>query len=350
MHQPGNHEMDTQGSLVACARLIVLGSLMWSLTATSVLSTHAVAGDLIRMAIDERVSELTILYNHQPILVYAFSASHPKPYIKQLHTMSGWNVLTDAPADHSHHHGVMYGVQVNGHNFWQEPPDAGIQQSVRIQGRRAVTRKNGVAEAGFIHVINWVAADDRGSTDGQKALLQERRRITARVDPVNLEVAVEWQATFVVGSRNVVLTGDNYNGLGVRPAREFDLMAVHSNSEQTLELRGTEQNLSRAQWSAITLKRPSRQATVALFGDPVNTRGPSVFFTMNNPFAYISATQALDKTPLEYAAGAAFDLNFLVTTYDAVKSAMYLNDRAGQWLKQRRSGNAPKAKKPATTN
>ena len=70
-----------------------------------------------------------------------------------------------------------------------------------------------------------------------------------------------------------------------------------------------------------------------------------MFFTMNNPFAYISATQALDKTPLEYAAGAAFDLNFLVTTYDAVKSAMYLNDRAGQWLKQRRSGNAPKAKK-----
>ena len=128
--------------------------------------------------------------------------------------MSGWNVLTDAPADHSHHHGVMYGVQVNGHNFWQEPPDAGIQQSVRIQGRRAVTRKNGAAEAGFIHVINWVAADDRGSTDGQKALLQERRRITARVDPVNREVAVEWQATFVVGSRNVVLTGDNYNGLG----------------------------------------------------------------------------------------------------------------------------------------
>ena len=45
MHQPGNHEMDTQVSLVACVRLIVLGSLMWSLTATSVLSTHAVAED-----------------------------------------------------------------------------------------------------------------------------------------------------------------------------------------------------------------------------------------------------------------------------------------------------------------
>ena len=78
MRQPGNHEMDTQVSLVACVRLIVLGSLMWSLTATSVLSTHAVAEDLIRMAIDERVSELTILYSHQPILVYAFSASPPQ--------------------------------------------------------------------------------------------------------------------------------------------------------------------------------------------------------------------------------------------------------------------------------
>jgi hypothetical protein len=323
---------------------------MASLTVTPVFSTHAIAKDLIRIAIDERVSELTVLYNQQPILVYAFSASHPKPYIKQLHTMSGWNVLTDAPADHSHHHGVMYGVQVNDHNFWQEPPDAGIQQSVRIEGQRVTTRTGGVAEVGFLHVIHWVAAGDRGSTDKQKALLQERRTITLRVDAAKREVAVEWRAAFVVGSRNVVLTGDNYNGLGMRPAREFDLKAVHHNSEQTLDFRGAEQNLSRAQWSAITLTRPSRQATVALFGDPANTRGPSVFFTMNNPFAYISATQALDKMPLEYSPGATFDLNFLVTVYDAVKQPAYLNDRAGQWLKQRRLSNASKAKKPRSAD
>ena len=339
-----------RAGLISWARLIVLGVLIVSVTIISVLSSHAAAEDRIRIAIDERVSELTILYNQQPILVYAFSAHHPKPYIKQLHMMSGWNVLTDAPADHSHHHGVMYGVQVNGHNFWQEPPDAGIQQSVRIEDQRVVTTTHGAAEAGFVHVIDWVAAGDRGSTDRQKALLQERRRITAWVDVAKREVAVEWRATFVVGSRDVVLTGDNYNGLGVRPAREFDLKAVHSNSEQTLELQGTEQNLSRAQWSAITLTRPPRQATIALFGDPANTRGPSVFFTMNDPFAYISATQALDTTPLEYAAGAAFDLNFLIAIYDAVKPAAYLNDRAGQWLKQRRSRHAPKAKKPASAN
>ena len=76
-----------------------------------------------------------------------------------------------------------------------------------------------------------------------------------------------------------MLTGDKYNGLGIRPAREFDLVAVHSNSEQTFEPQSIEPNLSRARWSAVALNGPSRQATVALYGDPGQcARRDSVFY------------------------------------------------------------------------
>ena len=137
--------------LSRCARVILLCVLVTSIPLTSALRTHALDEAPLRIAMDERTSELTILYNQQPVLVYAFSAVQPKPYIKQIHTMSGWNVLADAPTDHSHHHGVMYGLQVNGHNFWQEPPDAGIQQSVMIEGQRVKATTGG-------GVRNWVCS------------------------------------------------------------------------------------------------------------------------------------------------------------------------------------------------
>ncbi|MHC4656117.1 MAG: DUF6807 family protein, partial [Planctomycetota bacterium] len=50
-----------------------------------------------------------------------------KPYVQQLFSPAGVNILRDAPADHLHHHALMFAVKVNGVNFWEETPTAGKQ-------------------------------------------------------------------------------------------------------------------------------------------------------------------------------------------------------------------------------
>ena len=43
-----------------------------------------------------------------------------------------------------------------------------------------------------------------------------------------------------------------------------------------------------------------------------NARGDAAFFTMRSPFAYLSATQELDRDPLVYKSGDRFALNYLI--------------------------------------
>ena len=40
-----------------------------------------------------------------------------KPYVRELYSLNGVNLLRDAPADHLHHHGLMYTIRVNDLNF-----------------------------------------------------------------------------------------------------------------------------------------------------------------------------------------------------------------------------------------
>jgi hypothetical protein len=56
---------------------------------------------------------------------------------------------------------------------------------------------------------------------------------------------------------------------------------------------------------------------------------------MREPFAYLSATQGLDKAPLELAAGAKFRLRYLLTVSSDFKTPSLLKLRYDAWLKAR---------------
>jgi len=49
----------------------------------------------------------------------------------------------------------------------------------------------------------------------------------------------------------------------------------------------------------------------------------------------LSATQALDKKPLEYAAGDKFSLSYLLTVYPANKTRGFIQGRCERWEKER---------------
>ena len=72
---------------------------------------------------------------------------------------------------------------------------------------------------------------------------------------------------------------------------------------------------------------------VALFSHPSN-RNPPKFFSMIDGFAYLSATQGLDTTPIEYSAGDKFSVRYLLTVYPAKKSKEFLAARYSRWTSE----------------
>ena len=93
------------------------------------------------------------------------------------------------------------------------------------------------------------------------------------------------------------------------------------------------QNVTPARWTSVSGVMDGREVLLAMFGRPDNSRGDACFFTMLDPFAYLSATQGLDKKPLEYSAGDKFSLSYLLTVYSEHKSTEFLRQRCALWEK-----------------
>lgn len=279
--------------------------------------------------------ELVIRRGGEPLLVYVFATNLFKPYVRELYTLQGTNVLLDAPADHPHHHGLMYGIRVNGVNFWEENDAPGVQAAVGAPETRLLKLPNGVPAASFSQRIHWLAPTNRPgafAASGKPApLLIEQRTLTLGVNEAAGEVALEWEAAFEVGEKPVMLHGQNYNGLGLRPIRSFNGVAVFQNSERAPYPPPKQHASLGACWTSMTGRAGERPITLALMADPANP-GESRFFTMLEPFTYLSATQGLDREPLEYQPCERFRLRFLLVVWSEAKSADFVQGRCATWL------------------
>jgi hypothetical protein len=56
---------------------------------------------------------------------------------------------------------------------------------------------------------------------------------------------------------------------------------------------------------------------------------------MTDPFTYLSVTQSLDKTPLEYRAGDRFSIDYLMLVYSAARTPAQLEKRHQLWARTR---------------
>jgi hypothetical protein len=282
-------------------------------------------------------SAWTISFEGQKVLVYAFAPQKFKPYVKELYTLKHNNILRDAPFDHLHHHALMYGIKVNGLNFWEETSGSGVQKVIEgANPALSVVDSAGekLSQAKISQVLHWVAPQDAFLPDNAPvALLVEHRTLVLTVDPKNQEVALEWRAQFEVGPKTntVVLGGANYHGLGMRFLQELDPLAVHSVAGTRPDLSNNRQDISAAPWAAVSFRAPIGPATIALAGHPSNTRADSTYFSMLTPFAYLSATQALDKEPLTYHSGDKWELNYLVLLYPDAQPSPTLRQRVEAW-------------------
>ncbi len=314
-----------------CLRVVTI--CVAALAVLGLVPNRALAGPLSVEA-GPRVTEWTVFYRQRKLLVYSFDPAKFKPYVKELSTLKGDNLLRDAPPDHLHHHALMYGIRVNGLNFWEETPGNGVEKPVETSPPELGVGADGLPQARLTQVIHWVEPADAFLPDTTRAaLLIERRTLTLRVNKAQQEVALQWKSEFQVGSKTnqVILTGASYHGLGMRFLKELDPLADHLNSGGKPDLSGTRQDVSPQKWGAVFFDAPGRPATIVLFGHPGNARGDAQFFTMERPFAYLSATQGLDREPLVYHTGDTFALNYLITLYPERKSADFINRRGQQW-------------------
>jgi hypothetical protein len=257
---------------------------------------------------------LEILHENRTLLVYSFGTNQFKPYVRELITLDGVDLLRDAPADHLHHHGLMYGIKVNDINFWEEAPKAGRQvpQAELIREVRKDTA--GRPQTRFSQAVHWVAADHAAVPDtGPFALLVEQRSLTVTIDPATEHIYLEWESEFRVGpgSPEVVLSGSNYHGLGIRFRADFDGVAERFNSEDLPYPEDGQQGVLAARWMAVSHVAAGRPYMLILFHHPSNPGQPR-FFSMQQPFTYLSATQGLDEHPLTYRSGDRWNLKYLL--------------------------------------
>ncbi len=292
------------------------------------------------MAIKLRLGtgELEVQFKERKVLLYSFADRQLKPYVRELYNLRGENVLRDAPPDHLHHHGLMYAVWVNGFNFWEEKDAPGIERSVEIPSYVVGLNEAGVPKAQFIQLVHWLPPSKKAVKNSvTHALLLEQRTLTVTVDERTQEVALGWESEFEVGPNisKVKLSGPNYDGLGLRLPESFDHAAKFQNSAQQPYIGGNSQNVVTAQWTSVSGALGGHEVMLVLFGSAKNARGDASFFTMLEPFAYLSATQGLDKAPLEYSARDKFKLSYLLTLYTENKPREFTQQRYERWQKQK---------------
>lgn len=294
---------------------------------------QAVSAGSIKVDASGAPTQWTFSWNGKPVMVYASDPQRYKPYVKELRTLRGDDVLRDAPFDHLHHHALMYGIRVNGVNFWEETAGSGVQKAIETStppaaGNAAILKQT----------LLWLSPEHAFLPNSNApVLLKEVRTLTLTVDEKNEEVGLAWRSEFEPGNRTnvVTLAGANYHGLGLRFRQELDPVARHFTSAGDPDLSNNRQDVSPHPWEAVYFDAPGRPATIAVFGSGGNVRGQPRFFSMRTPFAYLAATQGLDQEPLVYRQGDRFALNYLVVLYPGEKSASDLDARGRNWEQER---------------
>ena len=255
---------------------------------------------------------LSIHEGPRVLLRYPYRDVPFKPYVQQLFTPNGINVLRDAPHDHLHHHALMYAIGVDGVNFWEEQKEPGRQLHRSFSNVTAGERNN-MPSAGFTEQLDWI------NPRGKELMLKESRTIeVCELDNVNATF-LTWQSSFTVpaGKESAILSGSHYFGLGMRFLTSMDVGGRFRNSTgQAGEVVRGDERIARAKWCAYAAEADGKPVTMAMFGHPDNVRDPTHWFTMTKPFAYLSATLNLYREPLKMTSPKPLVLRYAVALWD----------------------------------
>jgi hypothetical protein len=258
---------------------------------------------------------------------YRFSDKDFKPYVQVLRSPGGINVLRDRPYDHVHHRGLMFAVNMNDIEFWGQTWNMGSlgQQRYRTESLTLDTAANSLAGD-----LSW-----RSLASG-KTIMEEHRRIQLLAAAVPEATVLAWRSTFKVpaGHPPAVWKGEHYHGLGLRFAREMDestsfFFAADARTPE--HVRGVEY-LTRASWAAYHALSEGKPVTVAMFDAPGNPRFPAHWFTMYQPFSFLSATINTHRDPFVIPAGRTTHFDYGIAACDGHLKSQEVERVYRYWL------------------
>lgn len=171
-------------------------------------------------------NDISICVGKDVLMRYRYGGVPFKPYLQQLFTPAGVNVLRDAPADHLHHHALMFAVAVDGVNFWEEQQAPGRQEHKAFADTK-VNRRDGVPVGVFTEQINWV------NPRSKELLMKESRTVEVCRWLQPVVTILTWKGKFEVpaGKEFVTLTGSPYFGMGMRFLQSMDMGGQFRNAE-----------------------------------------------------------------------------------------------------------------------
>jgi hypothetical protein len=263
--------------------------------------------------IEQNGHSVSVFFAGTKTVSYVYDEIQFKPYIKELYSPNGLNVLLDGPDDHKHHHGLMYAIKVDGTNFWEEGKSGGRQEP---QNTSLVVsdsdEKN--SEKSFVSQINWVRPKD------QEILLRENRTIKVG-SPNNINARIlTWTSELSLpeGKVSAELGGNHYHGLGLRFIRSMDENGdFFTVGNKKGEIFRGEERLIPDTWCAYTATAgEGKDVTVAMFKSLQNPGENTIWFTMKTPFAYLSATKAWHEKPHILNVGETLSLTYGVAVWD----------------------------------
>jgi len=278
--------------------------------------------------IRERASVL-VRDGDRAVMEYRYGQVPFKPYVLRLLSPEGVNVLRDAPADHLHHHALMFAVGVDGVDFWSEAKTCG-RQVHRSLGEAVAESAPALARAALTDRLDWV-----GPALDARPLVREERTLCTYVDRSLGATLLDWRSRLAPaeGRPSVRLAGSHYFGLGLRPAAGLDGAAEFFTAAGKADgevVRGDER-LTRGAWMACAGAVDGKAVTIALFDSPANVR-PALWFTMARPFAYVSATLNLHREPLALEAGKPLALRYGVAVWDGRAERDQIEGLYRRWL------------------
>jgi hypothetical protein len=309
-------------SLLAIAIVTALAA------ANARLATSAEAtADQLRITSDD--STVSVSDTGRPVLRYRYANVPMKPYVDQLFSPGGVQVLRDSPHDHQHHHALMFATAVDGVDFWSEVGQGFGKEVHKSLGTVTATTNDDIGMARFVERLEWVGPASK------KPLLLERRAIRTFHTPDLGATLIGWRCRLQTPPDKdaAVLTGSHYFGLGMRFVESMDSGGRFCNAEgKTGEIVRGDERLTSVKWCALTAKADGKPVTVAIFDHPKNLRYPAKMFTMSTPFAYLSATRNEWKEPITIKAGKPLDLRYGVAVWDGEVDKKTVEKLYNRWL------------------
>lgn len=269
-------------------------------------------------------SYLTIRRGEHCVLKYKYNHVPKKPYVMSLFTPTGINILRDAPEDHLHHHGLMYAITVNDSNFWEESVSGGIQEhkSFNTMG----IAKNHVQFT--THVVWFAPGSDMPLLDEERTLVY----YNSDDDKVRL---LSWYSKLSAANSDepVVLSGKIYHGLGMRFPEFMDKRGTFLFADDvTGSFDEGPHHMAQASWCAYVLPHENTPVTIAMFSTSDNPRS-TLWFTMLEPFSYLSATYDLARKPLTLRPAQSVIMHYGIAACDGTMDRQAIEALYAYWNK-----------------